>query len=66
MIMLRNAVRARRLAAGMSANALAQSANLGRTTIGHIENGDVEPLVGSAIKLSRALGCAVEELFWYE
>jgi putative transcriptional regulator len=45
---------------------LAKLAGVSQRAIGYIENGDREPKVGLAIKLSRIFGTTVEELFIVE
>jgi molybdate-binding protein/DNA-binding XRE family transcriptional regulator len=60
---LDNRVKALRQARGWSQDELAQAAGLSRTGVGAIESRRLVPSVAAAIGLSRALGCAVEELF---
>lgn len=58
-----NRVRDRRLARGMSQVGLAAAARLTRQSIGAIEAGRATPAVDVALRLARALGCRVEDLF---
>ncbi|XXF74911.1 substrate-binding domain-containing protein [Myxococcaceae bacterium GXIMD 01537] len=58
-----NRVRERRDASGLSQLALAEAANLTRQSIGAIEAGRATPGVDVALRLARALGCSVEDLF---
>ncbi len=54
------ALRAQR---GLTQSALAQAAGITRQAVGAIENGRVQPSVGIALALSRALGASVEDAF---
>lgn len=45
---------------------LAEKSGVGRTTISNIENGIYVPGVDIAIRLARALDCAVEDVFLLE
>ncbi len=56
-------VHALRLGRGLSQRALARSAEITRQAVGAIENGNMQPSVGIALALARALGTTVEELF---
>ncbi len=58
-----NRVRELREARGLSQIELAAAASLTRQSVGAIEAGRATPAVDVAIRLARALGCAVEELF---
>jgi putative molybdopterin biosynthesis protein len=58
-----NQVRGMRLARGLSQGALAAAAQLSRQSLHAIEAGGVSPAVDVALRLARALGCAVEALF---
>jgi putative molybdopterin biosynthesis protein len=58
-----NRVRAFRDARGLSQVALAERSGLTRQSIGAIEAGRAVPAVDVALRLARALGCQVEELF---
>ena len=61
---LPNQLRAIRTRLGLSQQELASAAEVARQTIGGIENGDYAPSALVALRLARALGCRVEELFW--
>src|SRR5690606_42134108 len=56
-------VRERRIAAGLSQQALAARAGLTRQAVSAIEAGRYLPNTAVALRLARALGCPVEELF---
>lgn len=56
-------VRARRVALGVSQVELAAAARLTRQSIGAIEAGRASPAVDVALRIARALGSTVEELF---
>lgn len=61
-----NNLRSRRLERGLSQQELAERAGVTRQTIGGIEAGLVSASVGVALRLARALGCRVEDLFGLE
>jgi putative molybdopterin biosynthesis protein len=48
---------------GLTQETLARAAGITRQAVGAIENGRMQPSVGIAIALARALGVAVEDLF---
>lgn len=56
-------VRARRQALGMTQQQLAERAGISRQTLVAIEAGRLAPSVTVALRLARALGCAVDDLF---
>lgn len=56
-------MRERRQERGLSQQQLADAAELTRQTVGAIEAGRSVPGVDVALRLARALGCTVEELF---
>jgi putative molybdopterin biosynthesis protein len=56
-------VEAVRMARGLSQRALAEAAGVTRQAVGAIEAGRMQPSVGIALALARALGLSVEELF---
>ncbi len=58
-------LRDRRTTAGLTQAQLADAAGVTRQTIIAIEKGNYTPSVLLALKLSRILGIAVEELFGY-
>src|ERR1700722_11247809 len=63
---LRNQLKATRLRLSMSQQELADAAGVARQTVGGMEAGLYAPSAAVALKLARALGCTVEELFWLE
>ena len=54
---------AARTARGFSQRALAEAAGVTRQAVGAIESGRMQPSIGIALALARALGLRVEELF---
>src|SRR3712207_2773825 len=56
-------LRAIRQAAGLSQSELAGLAGVTRQTIGAVEAGLYAPTMGVGLRLARALGCGVEDLF---
>ncbi len=52
-----------RRARGFSQRTLAEAAGTTRQAVGAIESGGMQPSVGIALRLARALGTSVEELF---
>ena len=63
---LRNQLKAVRLRLRMSQQELADAAGVARQTIGGMEAELYSPSAAVALRLARALGCTVEELFWLE
>lgn len=63
---LRNQVRAVRERLGLSQQELAQAAGIARQTIGGIEAGQYAASAVVALRLAKALGCRVEDLFWLD
>jgi molybdate-binding protein/DNA-binding XRE family transcriptional regulator len=61
-----NKVKEYRLKRGLSQEELAKLCSMPRSTLSAIESGRAVPSVEYAIKLSKALGCTVEELFGEE
>ncbi len=61
-----NGLRAARRAAGLSQGALAALAGTTRQTIGALEAGQYAPTMAVALRLARALGHDVGDLFWIE
>lgn len=55
-----------RLRLGMSQQDLAAIAGVSRQTIGGVESGQYAPSTTVALRLAKALGCQVEDLFWLE
>lgn len=63
---LRNRVREARMRLGLSQQELAARAGVTRQAIGAIEAGAFAPSTAVALRLARALGCRVEDLFWLD
>ncbi len=55
-----------RLRLGMSQQDLAAIAGVSRQTIGGVESGQISPSTTVALRLAKALGCQVEDLFWLD
>ena len=51
---------------GMSQQELANMAGVTRQSIGGVESGQYAPSVAMSLRLAKALGCQVEDLFWFE
>lgn len=51
---------------GMSQQDLAKLAGVSRQTITGVESGQCAPSVAITLRLAKALGCQVEDLFWLE
>lgn len=62
--LLCNQLKSVRTRLGLSQQELAQAAGVARQTIGGIEAGLYAPSAAVALRLARALGCGMEELFW--
>ena len=60
---MRNQVKERRLARGLSQAALAQSLGVSRQTVNSIETGRYTPSLPLAIALARCFSTTVEEVF---
>jgi putative transcriptional regulator len=58
-----NRLRERRAERDLTQAALAEAVGVSRKTINTVENGVFTPSVTLALKLARALGCEVGELF---
>ncbi len=63
---LQNQLKAIRTRLGMSQQDLAVAAGIARQTIGGIEAELYAPSALVALRLAKALGCQVEEIFWLE
>ena len=61
---LLNALRRQREAAGLTQAELAGRIGVSRKTINTVENSVFVPSTVVALKLAKALGCTVEELFF--
>lgn len=62
----RNQVRSLRRRLALSQHELAEAAGVTRQTIGGIEAGHFSPSVTVALRLAKALGCRVEDVFWHD
>ena len=63
---LANRIKAEREKAALTQAALAERVGVSRKTINTVENGVFTPSATLAIKLAKALGLSVEQLFWIE
>lgn len=63
---LRNNLKQIRTRLGMSQQDLAKLAGVTRQTISGVESGQYAPSVAITLRLAKALGCQVEDLFWLE
>ena len=63
---VQNQLRARRMAADLTQQELADRVGVTRQTILSIEKGRYSPTIGLALRLAHTLGVAVEELFILE
>ena len=60
---LRNSLKDERTRLGLTQAELAERVGVSRKTINTVENGVFVPSTTLALKLARALGCRVEDLF---
>lgn len=63
---LRNNLKSIRTRLGMSQQDLANLAGVTRQSISGVESGQYAPSVAITLRLAKALGCKVEDLFWLE
>lgn len=63
---LRNSLKSVRTRLGMSQQELASLAGVTRQAISGVESGQCAPSVAMTLRLAKALGCKVEDLFWLE
>jgi putative molybdopterin biosynthesis protein len=63
---IRNNLKSIRTRLGMSQQELANLAGVTRQTISGVESGQYAPSVAISLRLAKALGCQVEDLFWFE
>lgn len=63
---LLNNLKAIRTRLGMSQQDLANIASVTRQTISGVESGQYAPSVAIALRIAKALGCQVEDLFWLD
>ncbi len=59
-------MKAARLAKNLSQTELARAIGVSRQTINMIENGGYNPTVELCIKICKALGVTLNDLFWRE
>jgi putative transcriptional regulator len=64
--MLKNHLKAKRTEQGWTQAELAERVGVSRKTINTVENNVFIPSTILALRLARALGAPVEELFWLE
>jgi len=63
---LANGLKERRAELGLTQAELAERVGVTRKTVNTVENGVFTPSATLAIKLAKALGVTVEQLFWVE
>ena len=63
---LRNGLKQTRLRLGLSQQDVAKMVGVSRQTISGVESGQTALSITVALRLSRALGCRVEDLFWLD
>ena len=63
---LGNRIKERRTELGLTQGELAEQVGVTRKTVNTVENGVFTPSATLAIKLAKALGLSVEQLFWIE
>ena len=63
---LRNSLKQIRTRLGLSQQDLAKAVGVSRQTISGVESGQYAPSATIALRLARALGCQMEDLFWLE
>lgn len=63
---LANRLKDRRSEFGLTQAELAEKVGVTRKTVNTVENGVFTPSATLAIKLAKALGLSVEQLFWIE
>ena len=63
---LRNGLKQTRLRLGLSQQDLASMVGVSRQTISGVESGQTALSVTVALRLAKALGCRVEDLFWLD
>jgi putative molybdopterin biosynthesis protein len=61
-----NNLRGTRVRLGLSQQQVADAAGIARQTVGGIESGQYSASAAVALRLARALGCRVEDLFWLD
>src|SRR5262245_774107 len=63
---MKNCVGRRRTAAGINQQELAARIGISRQSLSVLEAGRSVPSTAIALRLARALGCRVEDLFWVD
>mgnify|MGYP005849959365 CR=1 FL=1 len=63
---LRNNLKQTRMRLGLSQQDLATMAGVSRQTISSAESGQTALSIAAALRLAKALGCSVEDLFWLD
>ena len=63
---MKNTIRERRKARGLSQEELARQCGVSRQTINAIENDKYDPTLSLAVRLAKALETTVDALFSYE
>ena len=59
-------MKAARVAKDLSQDQLAKAIGVSRQTINAIEKGDYNPTINLCVKICKALGRTLDELFWEE
>lgn len=49
---------------GLSQSDLARAVGVSRQTINMVESGEYNPTLALCLRICRALGCTLDELFW--
>ena len=63
---MKNTIRERRKARGLSQEELARQCGVSRQTINAIEKGEYNPTINLCRSICRVLGKTLDELFWEE
>jgi putative transcriptional regulator len=66
MTAIKNHVRERREALGLTQGEMAARTGVSRQAINAIETGKYDPSIGLAHALSKVFGCAIEDIFIFE
>ena len=61
---MNDAMKAARLAKGLSQGELAQRVGVSRQTVNMIENGGYNPTIELCVRICRTLGVTLNDLFW--
>ncbi len=65
-IKMNHKMREKRQACGLSQADLAKAIGVARQTVNMVENGEYNPTLSLCLKICRALGCTLDDLFWEE